>query len=200
MDYLDEESRLLGRGLMDELGIFLKDFFRISKVLTLNPFLKTFYRQLINKLLKTLKDMSDLETRTMPRLVKQSSFESTGSGTSGYSSGDLLEYESQTECVTGNRLVAACLDTVKGYQLEGAPRMGTPTLEIEAQIQCKYKELGLPDKGTPGPRLLERYSSRCPQSQEAISKIQNTIGRLNYLFSSTLFFSWYIIRIRLLKI
>lgn len=26
MDYLDEESRLLGRGLMDELGIFLKDF------------------------------------------------------------------------------------------------------------------------------------------------------------------------------
>lgn len=189
MDYLDEESRLLGRGLMDELGIFLKDFFRISKVLTLNPFLKTFYRQLINKLLKTLKDMSDLETRTMPRLVKQSSFESTGSGTSGYSSGDLLEYESQTECVTGNRLVAACLDTVKGYQLEGAPRMGTPTLEIEAQIQCKYKELGLPDKGTPGPRLLERYSSRCPQSQEAISKIQNTIGRLNYLFSSTLFFS-----------
>ena len=157
--------------------------------MTLNRFLETFYRQLIDKLLKTSKDMSDLETRTMPRLVKQSSFESTGSGTSGYSSGDLLEYESQTECVTGNRLVAACLDTVKGYQLEGAPRMGTPTLEIEAQIQCKYKELGLPDKGTPGPRLLERYSSRCPQSQEAISKIQNTIGRLNYLFSSTLFFS-----------
>ena len=116
--------------------------------------------------------MSDLETR--PRLVKQSSFESTGSG---YSSGDLLECESQSECVTGKRLVAACLDTVKGYQLDGAPRMGTPTLEIEAQIQCKYKELGLPDKGTPGPRLLERYSSRCPQSKEAITKIQNTIGK-----------------------
>ena len=31
MDYLDEESRLLGRGLMDELGIFLKDFLRLQK-------------------------------------------------------------------------------------------------------------------------------------------------------------------------
>ena len=33
MDYSDEESRLLGRGLMDELGIFSKDFFMTSKFL-----------------------------------------------------------------------------------------------------------------------------------------------------------------------
>lgn len=101
-------------------------------------------------------------------ISKQNSVDSNGSSSSGHFS------DVDTECQ--HLMVNSCLTKLKDYSWTGVSRMGTPTLHMEAQIQCAYRSLGLPDDGMPGPRLMERYQTRCEKSHEALSAIQSTIA------------------------
>lgn len=151
MEIVDEES-LLGRGLMNEL-----DNFSLSAL-----------------------DNVSLASSRPRTFVKQNSVDSNSSGNnSGTQS--LSDYsDMDIECQMA-LLVTTCLNKIKTYSLDGAARMGTPTLDMEVQIQCKYRELGLPDDGMPGARLQERYNTRCSQSTEALTAIQSTIGKVHNL-------------------
>jgi hypothetical protein len=108
-------------------------------------------------------------------LAKQNSVDSTlsQSGSSDFSERDEIQMA---------LLVTTCLGKMKNYSMDGSSRMGTPTFDQEVLIQCKYKELGLPDDGMPGARLQEIYTIRCPESMEALHIIQTTIGKKRIIF------------------
>ena len=100
-------------------------------------------------------------------LGRKNSLESACSSTN--SSGSLVD-ESEVENV-----LAFCVENVKQYSgVSGIP--GFPSLELEARIQCKFKELGLPDDGLPAPLLVQKYQTKCRQSNKALREIQSTIG------------------------
>ena len=118
-----------------------------------------------------LEELDDIPRDTRSVISKQGSLDSTGSSSSQYS----IEC-SDVDFECHNLMLNSCLNKIQNYSLSGRSRMGTPPLEKEAQIQCTFRSLGLPDDGMPGPRLMERYISRCKQSKEVMSAIQSTIG------------------------
>ena len=71
--------------------------------------------------------------------------------------------------------LAFCVENMKQYAGDSVIP-GFPSLELEAKIQCKFKELGLPDDGMPAPLLVQKYQTKCRQSTKALREIQSTIG------------------------
>lgn len=159
------EENLLGRGLLDEL-----DRTEPPEVFRSMEEIWAIEQPSIQLSRNSFCDDTNFQLRDL----KMRKF-SHDSGFTGSTTSDDRDFETEK---MSDQLIQECVNAVKPFRFSPSGRaaiLSTPTFELEAKIQCKFKEMQLPDDGTPGPKLLERYQHRCPKALEALRTIRQTI-------------------------